>query len=176
MDNIDKLTLQLQHLASTIPRETHVIKSLYLFFWYFCVYIYIYIYILSSTVRLFVISQLLSVARHAKCFKQGSKPSWLYVHWMSYRRFIVLYIYIQREREKEREREKSIYMFSCVCVCVCVCARTCVIVYIYIDQGTLFHAHSLCSVSHVLELWGERSHSFGDVIARSTLTRSGCTC
>ena len=40
---------------------------------------YIYIYIQSSTDKLFVVSQLFSVARHTGRFKPGSKPAQLYV-------------------------------------------------------------------------------------------------
>ena len=36
------------------------------------IFIYIYIYILSSKAEYFVVSQLFSVARHAKCFKVSS--------------------------------------------------------------------------------------------------------
>ena len=51
---------------------------------YIYIYIYIYIYCYPQT-ECFVVSQLFSVARHARCFKQGSKPAWLYATWISYR-------------------------------------------------------------------------------------------
>ena len=38
----------------------------------------------------FVMSQLFSVARPARCFKLGSKPGWLYVSRISYSRLIVI--------------------------------------------------------------------------------------
>ena len=52
-------------------------------------YIYIYIYCNRQT-DCFVISQLFSVATTTRCFKQGSKPSWLYVHQTSYPRAIII--------------------------------------------------------------------------------------
>ena len=60
------------------------------YFWlrrYSYIYIYIYIYIHPQTDS-FVISQYISVARHEKCFKLGSKCRWLYASRLSYRRAI----------------------------------------------------------------------------------------
>ena len=43
-----------------------------------------------SSTDCFVVSQLFSVARPARCFKPRSKRGWLYVSRMSYPRFIVI--------------------------------------------------------------------------------------
>ena len=54
-------------------------------------YIYIYIYILCHPqTDCFVVSQLFSMARHARGFKLGSKPGWLYVSQISYLRAIII--------------------------------------------------------------------------------------
>ena len=50
-------------------------------------YMFIYIYSHSSTDSFFV-SQLISVARHARCFKLESKPDWLDASRISYRTLI----------------------------------------------------------------------------------------
>ena len=42
------------------------------------------VYELSSTDSLFIVSQLISVAKHVRCFKLGSKPSWIYTSQISY--------------------------------------------------------------------------------------------
>ena len=55
----------------------------------------------------FVISQLLSGARHMRFFKLGSKPNWLL-----------------RQPEILPHNHEETYMYQlCVCVCVCVCVR-----------------------------------------------------
>ena len=53
------------------------------------IYIYIYIYIYPQT-NCFVVSQVFSVARLARCFKLGLKPSWLYINQISYPRAIII--------------------------------------------------------------------------------------
>ena len=61
----------------------------YIFYgnFFFCpIYIYIYIYMhCHPQTNCFVISQLISMARHARCFKPGSKLGWLYTSRISYR-------------------------------------------------------------------------------------------
>ena len=61
-----------------------------------CVFVSVYvwvclcIYILSST-DCFIVSQLFSVARPARCFRLGLKPGWHYVCRISYPKAIVLF-------------------------------------------------------------------------------------
>ena len=64
----------------TIGEQSNNYASIYMY-----IYIYIYIYIYSHPhIECFVVLQVFSVARHARCLKLGSKPGWLYVHRISY--------------------------------------------------------------------------------------------
>ena len=76
-------------------------------------HIYIYIYILSSTDS-FVVSQLFNVARHARCFKQGSN---LNISLISYRVIVILSV-----------REENLYAYIYIYICI----------YAYIYRSTQF--------------------------------------
>ena len=75
--------------------KNHLIRWLciYIYIYIYIYILYIYIYILLSKDRLFFVSQLFSVARHAGCFKLGSKPTQLYVRFsilpLSHRQFYI---------------------------------------------------------------------------------------
>ena len=52
--------------------------------------LYIYLYIVIHKQDSFVVSQLFSTARRARCLRLGSKPVWLYFRRISYCRAIVI--------------------------------------------------------------------------------------
>ena len=63
----------------------------------------------------FIVSQPISVARHATCFQLGLKPACFYANWISYRRGTrklsvsdgVLMRARERERDRDRERQRE---------------------------------------------------------------------
>ena len=60
-----------------LEKLSQYISFCFLFFSLSLSYIYIYIYCHPQTDR-FIVSQFISLARHARCFKLGLKPGWLY--------------------------------------------------------------------------------------------------
>ena len=92
----NKNTFLILSWLSSSPFLSHTLGFIKLFTdWvlllvYIYIYIYICIYIYHQQTGSFVVSKLFSLARHARCFKLGSKPGWLYVGWISYPRDIVI--------------------------------------------------------------------------------------
>ena len=83
------------------------------------------------------------MATHGRWCKLGSKPSWLYVSFISYpkviaplnlsniilRMYLITYKYLSDIRYKIY---KYIHICVCVCVCVCVCEYVCVCTHTHI--------------------------------------------